>query len=109
MAARSRSGLARPVSCRELEPDGSAGEREPGCARLDGRRSLIDFDNRTRTEDIERITARRVHVTDENRAHELVVAIAEKRALGFERDFREQCVSLERHSPQSDIELMTEK
>jgi hypothetical protein len=43
---------------------------------------LIGFDDCARSEDVERIAARWVHLADQNWTHKLVIAIAEKHAIG---------------------------
>ena len=37
-----------------------------------------------------------MHLADQNRAHQLMVGLAEKCAMGIEPDIRRQCVSLQR-------------
>ena len=58
--------------------------------------SPFALDGSARREDIERITARRVYLADEDRAHELVIVLAEKRAIRSKRDFSRQRVALQR-------------
>jgi hypothetical protein len=62
--------------------ESSAGKCEPAGARFDWLRSLTGFDDCVRSENVERIAARRVDLADQNWTHELVIAIAEKHAIG---------------------------
>ena len=54
--------------------------------RCRGHRGVLALDGRSHREDVERIGAGRMHLADQNGAHELVVALAEERAVGVERD-----------------------
>src|ERR1700735_4307518 len=67
-------------------PNASARKGELARARLDRARRLLALHCGLHWEYVERIGARRMDFADQNRAHQLVVAVAEEDAVGIERD-----------------------
>src|SRR3984957_17863628 len=79
-------------------------EGEPAPAIRCRARGLLAFDQRAHGEHVERIAARRMHLADQNRAHQFMVGLAEKCAMAIEREIRRQCVSLQRTGEDDRIE-----
>ena len=63
-------------------------EGEPTAAVRGRARGLLAFDQRAHGEHVERIGAGRMHLADQNGAHQFMVGLAEKCAMGIERDIR---------------------
>jgi hypothetical protein len=62
-----------------------AGECQSAGGGFAARSSLVGLHGSPRGKDIGSIAARGVHLADEKRAHELMIASAEKRAFALER------------------------
>src|ERR1700677_227639 len=95
-AKRCSSSPVLPRSSHKVQQKISAGKCEPAFARFDGPSRRIALNGCVDSEHVERIVARRMHLADQNRAHQLVITSAEKGAIAVQSDIGRQRVALQR-------------